>query len=230
MIIVATNQYGSIRIEAGKGSLRTYYWEGGSESVKLRKRTSRLFGSLGLYSPGGGPRVHLVVEEGQQHFCSEKEAREWWLRDQKRLGWAFASNGVVVGWSRSEELATNYRAVCVAVWQIVIDGQNATVTNTPCVWSAWVYNAGGTTEGKINPFFSPSQPRLINGRLFSGKALDLMAERGVDAEEVEQAISNGQIVLTNAPKSGWKTIVYRSWRRVMRVTVDGDGRVVFVLF
>ena len=40
--------------------------------------------------------------------------------------------------------------------------------------------------------FSPHKPKIINGRLYSGKALDLMGEMGISYEEVEKVIRKAE--------------------------------------
>ena len=227
MEIEATNKYGRIRITAGEGTERTYTWKDGRETVRLWKRRQRWYGALGIYSPGGGSRVHLVVEEGQQHFCSEDEAREWLLCHNDNVHpWAFASNGVVVAWYRSPgELAPGYRAVCVDVWQIVVNGQKAAVAGAPGAWSAWELFPGWKPESRLpGPGFSPSSPRRINGRLYSGKALDQMAEHDITPAAVEKAIATGECSpLEDTP--GWRLFYKRGWH-LLFVTMDTDGRVV----
>ena len=71
MVIEATNSNGTVSIRAEDELKRIYFWDNKSKSVKLRPRWKRWYGSLGAYSPGGGLRVHAVVEEGQQHFCCD---------------------------------------------------------------------------------------------------------------------------------------------------------------
>lgn len=232
MEIEATNRFGRIVVRAGEGTARTYIWEGGRETVNLYRRKGRWYGSRGLYHPGGGRCVHLVVEEGQQHFCSEKEAQEWWLRDQNSLDLRFAANGIVVGWSRAKHPDMEYWAVCVRVWQVVINGKRAALPPPSGGWGAWVLYPGEQPLPEVNASFVPSQPRVINGRLFSGKVLDLMAERGVRPEEVENTISRGKVADLPAPfPDGWRLYILPGWRpRAETITVDADGRVANIVF
>ena len=221
MIIEVTNKCGSIKIEAGNGTRRTYSWEQGTEEVRLRKRPSRWYGSLGLYHPGGGKNVHLVVEEGIQHFCSEREASEWLLKTQDRMDWVEGSNGLFVGWYSTKKPNEDYGAVIVSVWQICVNG------HTPAsLGNGW--KSSVKISGEIEPYkgaFVPSKPRTINGRLYSGKAMDLMEERGVSPREVEETISKD-----SGARSGGGQILYkkRTRTRWIIVVLDASGRVVSV--
>src|SRR5688572_30820172 len=88
MTITADTKTGTISITAGPDLQRTYTWEAASRSASLEPRAKRWYGSLGAYYPG--PEGHWaehrgitrgVLQEGQQHFDSEKKALEW-LRKQ----------------------------------------------------------------------------------------------------------------------------------------------------
>jgi hypothetical protein len=67
--------------------------------------------------------------------------------------------------------------------------------------------------------------------LFSGKALDLMSERGLNPDAVEDAITSGEVYPDDhLPKNGWNLyIIKRIWRSLLVVIVDADGRVVCVI-
>ena len=228
MIIEATNTFGRIRIEASEGTRRIFFWNGAKESVRLRRRPSRWQGSFGLYSPGGGPRVHLIVEEGQQHFCSECEASEWLLRERDRMGWACTSNGLVVGWYRAKKPDSDYWAVVVVTWQILINGHEPTRLEAMCDHSVVVTGSRMSPDRETKHVFVPSAPQLINGRLYSGKAQDLMAESGVSPDDVEDTIAHGKPLQIAAPKEGWKYFCRRTLQKMLMVIVDEDGRVIFI--
>jgi hypothetical protein len=77
MVIEAINNNGRIKVQAGKGMKRVVYIDNQRVDLEMISRSKRWNGSLGAYSPGGGDPIHIVIEEGQQHFCSINEAMEW---------------------------------------------------------------------------------------------------------------------------------------------------------
>ena len=128
MRIEATNRYGTIQIEALRGTKRAYTWDGQTREVLLAARKARWYGSMGIYSPGDSSFASVngihraVVQEGQQHFGSLKEAMDWlnqpWHRDEL----SYTNSGLVVGWSRTPGRGQ----LNVEVWQIFIDGKKPT--------------------------------------------------------------------------------------------------------
>lgn len=133
MKIAATNRNGTIEIEAGRDSRRKYTWDGATREVLLVVRKARWYGSLGLYSPGSGisgtfsPHNGIsraVVEEGQQHFETIKDALKWLNQPyQQRTGdTKYTNSGLVVRWSKSP----SRRQLNVDVWQIYINGKKPT--------------------------------------------------------------------------------------------------------
>ena len=228
MVIEASNIFGRIRIEAGEGTRRMFSWDGGSESVRLMKRGSRWYGSLGLYHPGGNPSVHLVVDEGQQHFCSENEANEWLLFRRDRMNWACSSNGLVVGWYKTKKPDRDYWAVIVEVWQVYIKGQMA--SNLRACTTRSVQNTEGAprASGEDHSAFIPSEPRLINGRLYSGRAQDLIAERGITPADVEATIADGKRLQIAPPTPGWAYYNRRTKDGMLIVILDDSARVILL--
>jgi hypothetical protein len=129
MIISATNSYGTMKITAGKGTLRHYTWKGATRSATLLPRKERWFGSLGIYSPGEGNHwkkhdgiTRSVLEEGQQHFKTIAEAMEW-IRKDSHWGYVYRDDGLVVGWDKMEGARGT---LSVSVWQIYINGDKPT--------------------------------------------------------------------------------------------------------
>ena len=122
MVINARNENGAISIESRKGMQRTFIFENNRIDVKMRPRKERWYGSLGGYSPEGSHGIHLVAEEGQQHFCSEKEALEW-LIWKKNMQYVYTNDGIVVGWYTVADPNSSRIAVNVELWQFYIDGQ-----------------------------------------------------------------------------------------------------------
>lgn len=124
MKIRATTKTGTIEIEAGPMSKRSYTWEGATRSVIMDARGERWHGSKGLYYPGPGDHweehngiTRGVVEEGQQHFDSVDEAIKW-LKERMWMPYVVRDDGLVVGWSKVLER----KQLNVEVWQILIKG------------------------------------------------------------------------------------------------------------
>ncbi len=125
MSITATTKTGTITLFAGPGFKRTYTWEGASRSARLDPRKERWLGSLGAYYPGPGEHwpkhngiSRGVLEEGQQHFDSEKQALDW-LREQSGYDpTVFRDDGLVVSFGKD----LTRRQLNVEVWQIFIRG------------------------------------------------------------------------------------------------------------
>ncbi|MCB9981622.1 MAG: hypothetical protein H6860_04405 [Rhodospirillales bacterium] len=129
MRIRAENKNGTIEIESGKGRYRTLRWNNEEVTVKMWPRTKRWDGSLGLYLPGHTKELHLVLQEGQQHFPSEENALEWIKRRQSqwngRLDFVYNSDGIVVGWEY--QVAPDGSeggpdsALILELWEIIIN-------------------------------------------------------------------------------------------------------------
>jgi hypothetical protein len=129
MSISATNSYGTMKITAGKGTLRHYTWKGATRTATLLPRKERWYGSLGIYYPGEGNHwkkhdgiTRAVLEEGQQHFKSISEAIEW-IKQDSHWGYIYRDDGLVVGWNKMEGAGGT---LSVSVWQIYIDGDKPT--------------------------------------------------------------------------------------------------------
>jgi len=235
MIIEVTNDAGSIRIEAEKGTLRTYRWPQGEERVKMWRRWQRWCGSKGLYHPSGAhsSNLHLVVEEGQQHFCSEKEAIEWlnYTNPDKLLSRVYTSDGLVIGWRETGGKITgesDFYAVTIEVWQIYINGQkpkNLTGAKTDRIRISYFGSSDPPPLKRSN--FKPSQPKRINQRLYSGRAIDLMKERGVTVAAVENILKHGRLLSLNRENNhGMKFFMHNESH--LLVVLDNDDRVVTI--
>jgi len=119
---------GAIAVVAGSGMARTYEWRGCSLEARMRPRTARWFGSLGIYDPApadlGSSSARLcqgisrtVVEEGQIHFTDTVAAHEWLRRYAEIRPTLWSSDGLVVQWStspRREQLSVDVWQVCIA--------------------------------------------------------------------------------------------------------------------
>lgn len=195
MIIKAKNTSGTITIEAGKGLKRIYRWDDNSITVKMWSRDARWDGSLGIYSPGGEEDIHAVVEEGQQHFCSEQEAIEWLTWQNDRMHYVYTPDGLVVGFEKETTKDTNAPKIIlhVDVWQFYILGKKP--VNLPGASKDAVevtFKEGASVKQIRIGNFQPSSPQKINGRLYSGKSIDVMKEKGITSDRVEKLIIEGE--------------------------------------
>ena len=125
MTIRVTNTTGTLQITAADELTRAYTWEGATRSVEMIPRETRWQGSLGLYYPGPGDHwkehhgiTRGVLEEGQQHFKTLKEAQAW-LRSRSALPSVYTDSGLVVGWDKT----LPRRQLNVEVWQLFIGGK-----------------------------------------------------------------------------------------------------------
>jgi hypothetical protein len=125
MRITATTSVGTIAITAVDELTRSYTWDGASRAVVMCPRTSRWYGSLGLYNPGAGNhwRDHngirrCCTDEGQQHFKTVEEAVKW-IKDRAYCPFVYRDDGLLVGWDKT----LNREQLSVEVWQILIDGK-----------------------------------------------------------------------------------------------------------
>ncbi len=229
MVVEATNENGTILIEAGEGTERTYQWNRRERALRLQKRHDRWYGSMGMKTPVTGKPVHFVLQEGQQHFCSEKEVLEWLVWSDRDYKWVYTSDGFVVGWNSAKLKRKGYDcALHVDVWQIFINGKRP--ANLPGAENDRVQvTVPEDAKLPVAGLFIPSKPEVINGRLYSGKALDFMKEKDIPSEYVEKAITLGRQMEIESSPPGW---AYYWWEKFLRgsiiVVLDGDGRVVRV--
>jgi hypothetical protein len=193
MVIQAVNASGTIIIEAGKGLERTYKWNSGSKKIILKPRDARWYGSLGAYSPGGDNNVHAVIEEGQQHFYSEKEAVEWLTWQNPTMHYVYTKEGLVVGWYITRDSSSSMMALGVQVWQLYIQGKKP--SNLPGASEhppRISFRNGAIPQERPIGVFRSNKPKEINGRLYSGKTIDIMAEKNIMPDKVEECIASGK--------------------------------------
>ena len=67
--------------------------------------------------------MHAVLEEGQQHFSSLGEARNWLTKKEQLMDYVSTRDGIVVGWRQQGRPGDGFLALSVEVWQILIDGR-----------------------------------------------------------------------------------------------------------
>lgn len=118
---------GRVSVVTGDGAQRRFEWAGCSLNANMRPRTTRWFGSLGIYDPGFGPDEVLVgsqcadilrtaAEEAQIHFGDEESAAGW-LRRYAQVGpTVWSSDGLIVQWFARPQR----KQLHVRVWQICV--------------------------------------------------------------------------------------------------------------
>lgn len=123
MTIIAYADWATIEIAAVGKNKRDYTWGGQTVSVNLMPRQQRWYGSLGLYHPQVRPPhkgvVHMVVEEGQQHFHTIDDAILWLESYGEKP--IYRDDGLVVA-TRVTGSDSNDLFVGIDVWQIYVGG------------------------------------------------------------------------------------------------------------
>ena len=193
--------------------------------AELIPRYERWYGSFGAYKPSGNSQTHLILEEGQQHFYSKKEALEWLAWKNKRLRYVYTSNGLVIGWEY-QTTSKNKKVLSVELLQFYIKGKKPNQLEGSRDDLIRIANNAVCSEKITVGKFQPSPPQKINGRMFSGKAIDIMKERGVSLKQVEAAIKS-----TVTSKNGNYTFYYNlepNKGTLFWVQLDQSGRVVLV--
>lgn len=227
MVIEATNESGTLTIEAKENLFRTYTWDNNHIKIPLHPRQSRWYGSFGAQNSGGLKDIHTVIEEGQQHFSSTEEALEWIQWQNHLYHYVYTSDGLIVGWNTQKDTHSSQRTLGVQVWQIYINGnkpkQLAGANNSAI--NVKLSNLQTETLPSAG-IFKSSKPKIINGRLYAGKAIDYMSDpaiRPTTPEEVENTITNGKL-----KKYSTYNFYYMLDGDFMWVNVDQKGRVILI--
>jgi hypothetical protein len=191
MTIDVTCVSGSMKIEAGKKYVRTYSWNGKIKTFSLYPRSKRWDGSKGLHRPSGDREMHVVLEEGQQHFSSQEEIYPWlcWQNYGCRRDLWYTSDGLVVAWEEQQHpVIKKYSALSVEVWQLYVNGNKPQGLKGA---SDWIIRVGQPDFFKIHIGNPPlNMATNISGRKYYGKALDFMTESRISPELVEKVISS----------------------------------------
>lgn len=225
MSISIMNKTGSIRIEALDDLTRIFYWDGNIEQAKMVYRGERWFGKYGAYSAGGRSDVHIVVEEGQYHFCSQLEAEEWLKLQDPKKNYIYTKDGLVVGWYKEyNRIKDGFPdALLVDIVQIYIFGKKPiNLANAQDSLFTVTYKNDYVDKIKISQF-QPSIPKKIGKRMYSGMSIDIMEERGFKPDKVERCIAKGIIL-----KEGDYISYIGRTDDFLWVTLDKDNRVVLV--
>ena len=218
---ISVHTHDPITITAINKIKRKYVTNNIDVTVNLIPREVRWYTSYGLYKPSGTRNLHMVLEEGQQHFYSEEGALHWLaIRAKKReSNLRYTSDGLVVAWENPEGI------LLVDVWQIYIQGKKprALPGSSDSVITVSVPSEQSDSCVTVGEF-TPSSPANIAGRLFSGRAIDLMKERGITAADVIGILEN---------ERGWESggyVIYISKGTVKPsvVVLDDKGVVITI--
>lgn len=180
MKIIVTNSSGTMEIKEAGGFQREYAWPSGTKTFRLFGREKRWCGSRGAYRPYGDGTLHAVLEEGQQHFDTIEGAVAWlaWQCRWNQLKWT--SDGLVVGWKEQRRESDGFIALTVDVWQLYILGRKP--FNLPGASNGSLLVTGGQSVAH-SPLQLPLA-RVVAGRRFTGRALGLMEDDGITADDV----------------------------------------------
>lgn len=123
MKIIAHTPSGTITIEGKKGFTRTYSGENWSRSSVLIPRTTRWYGSLGLYDPAGSNSLgdRLLIDEGKQFFQSESEALRYIQFLSAYYGpMTYNNGGLVIGY-KVIDISNEKPTRSLTIWQFYIN-------------------------------------------------------------------------------------------------------------
>ena len=227
-IIEVANRQGKIRVEAVGRFKRTYTWHGKSKTFQLRPRYGRWYGSKGAGRPVGDSSMHAVLEEGQQHFTAIEEVYPWLVYQSSngRNEVTYTSDGLVVVWeAQYGKPGEGFTALLVNVWQIYINGEKPGNLAGARDVAVNLVRAGEGSVAIGKPVLHAA--RRINGRKYSGKVLDLMEEKKMAPEKVEELISKVQAKpnQVGVGYSGWtgkdESLHFSVW-------LNATGEVIFI--
>lgn len=128
MKIIASTPSGKVVIEGKKGFNRTYSGEGWAKASQLTPRTTRWYGSLGLYDPAGSnsPYDRLLLDEGRQFFSSESEALRYFKAMSGFFGpLTYNNSGLVIAY-KITPIPGGLPVRHLTIWQIYLNGARPT--------------------------------------------------------------------------------------------------------
>jgi hypothetical protein len=155
MKISASTPSGKIVIQGKKGFTRLYSGENWAKSSELIPRTTRWYGSLGLYDPADSdsPNDRLLLDEGKQFFSSDSEA----LRYMKSLSGFFGpltydNSGLVIAY-KITAIPGGKPTRHLTIWQIYVNGTKPTALRGAIDKNIEI--SGGTIPEKATPAPAP---------------------------------------------------------------------------
>jgi hypothetical protein len=142
--------------------------------------------------------------------------------------YAYTNDGLVVGYNSIFYQEKRFTALHVCIWQFYINGQRpVSIKGSEDGNFIISYSQGDQPDRQPPGNFKPNFPAIINGRLYSGKAIDYMKERGVNPEAIEKVIRLGT-------KKEYKHYIayygvgrqFDPFKDLMWVRLDYKGRVI----
>jgi hypothetical protein len=120
MAVTIRSPLGPVTVAAGAGTDRTCSSPGWSEGLRLRARTDRWCGSLGLSNVDG---VHgsFLLDEGQIHVRTRSDALRWLTHQAESYGARWTRDGLVCAIA-GDGLAQP-RPQRVELWQLYVNGR-----------------------------------------------------------------------------------------------------------
>ncbi|ESQ15258.1 MAG: hypothetical protein N838_14445 [Thiohalocapsa sp. PB-PSB1] len=221
-----SNVNGDFQVTAVNDRERVVAWETGEKRILPTRRRERWNGSLGLVYPGGDEDIHVVYEEGMQFFSSLEDAQNWifWRNDQ--MSYVANEGGIVVGgYTVPNDEGGSVAAVLLQVWQFVIDSKVPDSFRLSTS-DGEASGPGIELEGEVcamrgrSDLQKASRGKWINGRFFSGKVLDLLAETRATIADVERCIEHG----IRAPHGQFESCTWVG-EPFLWVMFDDSGRV-----
>ena len=125
MKISASTPSGKILIEGKKGFTRVYSGDSWSKTSTLIPRSTRWYGSLGLYDPADSDSMHgrLLVDEGRQFFSSESEALRYMQSLSEYYGnLTYNNSGLVIAY-KVIDIEGGEPTRSLTLWQFYINGK-----------------------------------------------------------------------------------------------------------
>lgn len=196
--------------------------------VTLEPRRERWDGSLGLYAVHGrltGP--HVSAEEGQQFFDSMDELQYWIRGLSFRPPLAYTSDGLFVRWSyqtRPSGASGPDAVLTFDVLQVFVKGKKP--TGLPGAHDEYFKKISLPTGACASPTpYVASAPGVLNGRRYSGRAMDFLRDRGLKAERIEKVIA-----LNDRSESDGEVTYYAKGGQpeIFSVTIAANGTIVLI--
>lgn len=153
--VTATNANGTVTIEAGEGTERTFKGQGWTQTKKLVARRERWIRSLGLYSPSG----NVMADEGRLHFASTSEALRYLYVGSDFYKPVYTNNGLVFGYFFDASGWPTMRHI--ELYQIYINGKRPTAI--PGADDSALSVSGGSIMDESTPYPAPSGPAEFDG-------------------------------------------------------------------
>lgn len=196
-IITLTDQNRDMRIKGEGLFVRSYISIGHTNTVTLSPRNKRYYGSRGLTYSGAwdGERGinRAIVNEGQQHFCSEYEALFWlshgW-NNSSGIDLVYTQDGLAVGYVETVQR----RQINIDVWQVYINGKKPeSLKGASPKKISVLHNADVVAPESYYSSYKPHMPSTINGVVYSGRALDMLTElKYISTQNIETVLKHGK--------------------------------------